>query len=51
MSTQNALVTDSSKEKGNFYPLRISPKQLLFKHNGKDKRPSSKKDNLGQQWD
>ena len=47
MSPHNALVTDSSKEKGNFYPLRISPKQLLLKHNGKNKRPSSKKDKLG----
>ena len=52
MSTHNnALVIDSSKGKGNFYPLRISQKQLLLKYNGKDKRLSSKKDKLGQQWD
>ena len=52
MSTHNnALVIDSSKGKGNFYPLRISQKQLLLKYNGKGKRPSSKKDKLGQQWD
>ena len=43
----NALVIDSSKGKGNFYPLRISQKQLLLKYNGKDKRRVPRKISQG----